>query len=103
VARGTEIATKFQAGFVLASYDWDDLRFSAREDVFQTRRDPVSALFAEDGNAFTAAVSWTGAPHLRVTAEVIAMDSRRGEYVADGYPARLDSTQGQLSFRYSFD
>ena len=103
VARGAEIATKFQAGFVLASYDWDDVRFSAREDVFQTRREPASSLFAEDGNAFTAAVSWTGAPHLRVTAEVIAMDSRRGEYTLDGTPAQLDSMQGQLSFRYAFD
>ncbi|MBV9549502.1 MAG: hypothetical protein JO256_07500 [Alphaproteobacteria bacterium] len=101
--RGAEMVTKFQSAFLLASYDWNDFRFSAREDLFQTRHDPASALFVEDGNAFTAAISWTGVPHLRVTAEVIAMDSRRGEYTLEARPAQLDSTQGQLSLRYSFD
>lgn len=103
--RGTEVPTKFQSGYLLASYDWDDLRFSLREDLFQTRRPTAAAPspFAEDGDAFTAAISWTGVPDLRITAEVIAMDSRRREYLADGYPARQASTQGQLGFRYSFD
>ncbi len=105
VSRGAEIPTKFQSGYLLASTDWNDLRFSLREDLFQTRRPTAAAPspFAEDGDAFTAAVSWTGVPDLRVTAEVIAMDSRRREYTQDGYPAEQSSTQGQLSFRYSFD
>ncbi len=100
---GTEYPTKFQSGFLLAFYDWNDIRFSAREDLFQTRGATAASPFSEDGDAFTAAVSWTGAPHLRFTAEIIAMDSRRGEYVLDGRPARLGATQGQFSIRYVFD
>ena len=39
--------------------DWDDVRISAREDLFQTRKTPAAtpSPFAEDGNAFTAAIS----------------------------------------------
>jgi hypothetical protein len=105
VSRGVENATKFQSAFLLASYDWDDVRFSLREDIFRTRKTPAPtpSPFAEDGNAFTAAVSWTGFNHLRLTAEVIALDARRREYTLDGYPAKLGSTQGQLGARYSFD
>ena len=103
-AAGNEYPTKFQSAFLLASYDWDDVRFSAREDLFQTRfLASAASPLSEDGDAFTAAVSWTGAAHLRFTTEVIAMNSRRGEYVLDGYPEQQASTQGQFSIRYVFD
>jgi len=102
-ASGNEYPTKFQSAFLLASYDLDDWRFSAREDVFQTRFIASAASpLSEDGDTFTVAVSWTGAAHLRFTAEVIAMNSRRGEYTLDGYPAQQESTQGQFSIRYFF-
>ena len=102
-SRGAKMVTKFQSGFLLAFYDLDDVRVSARADLFQTRHNPASAMFFEDGNAFTAALSWTGASHFRFTTEVIAMESRRGEYTLDGYPASQASTQGQFSIRYLFD
>lgn len=104
-SRGNLNVTKFQSGFLLASYDWEDLRFSLREDLFQTRKTTAAtpSPFDEDGNAFTAAISWTGMDHLRFTAEVIAMDSRRREDTLDGLPAQLSSTQGQLGARWSFD
>ena len=105
LSRGTLMVTKFQSGFLMASYDWDDFRFSLREDLFQTRKTPAAtpSPFDEDGNAFTAAISWTGIDHLRLTAEVIAMDSRRREYTLDGLAAQQDSTQAQLGARWSFD
>jgi hypothetical protein len=102
--RGTEFATKFQSAFVLASYDLDDWRFSLRGDLFQTRRlGAAPSPFSEDGDAFTAAISTTAIDHLRLTAEVVMMDSRRGEYALDGLPVRMGSTQGQISARFLFN
>ena len=96
--------TKFQSAFLLASYDLDDWRFSAREDLFATRRAGVrNAVWDEDGDAFTAAVSWSRFAWLRVTGEVIALHSRRGEYVKAGMGARdRDDTQLQFSTRFFF-
>ncbi len=74
--------TKFQSAFLLASYDLDDWRFSAREDLFATRRAGArNTLRSEDGDAFTASISWSRFAWLRLTGEVIALNSRRGEYV----------------------
>jgi hypothetical protein len=103
-ARGTEFPTKFQSAFLLASYDWGDFRFSARGDVFQTRfLMGAPSIFSEDGDAFTGAVSYTGFENFRLTAEVITLDNRRGEYALDGFPVQMNSTQGQFSVRWLFD
>jgi hypothetical protein len=102
VARGTLQATKFQSAFLLASYDFEDWRFSLRGDVFQTRRigNPTSP-FSEDGQAATLAVSWTGIENLRLAGELIVMDSRRQQYVNDGLRRQFTTHQAQLSARYS--
>jgi hypothetical protein len=98
-----ENASKFQSGFLLASYDLDDWRFSAREDLFQTRRVEASnSNFDEDGNATTGAVSWSGLDGLRLTAEVIKMNSRRGEYVPAGLGLNRSDIQVQFDTRFSF-
>jgi hypothetical protein len=96
--------TQFQSAFLLASYDLDDWRFSMREDVFQTRHlGSTPSVMSEDGHAFTAAVSWSGYDWLRITGEVLVMDSRRGEYLSDGFPsAQVGQTQTQLSARFFF-
>lgn len=111
---GVQSRTDFQSAFLLASYDLNDLslgnvslegwRASLREDVFQTRRVQVApSPFSEDGDAFTASLSWQGYDWLRLTGEVIAMHSRRGEYVSAGLggPSRMD-TQFQFSSRFFF-
>jgi len=87
----------------LASYDLDDWRFSAREDLFQTRNvDATSNIFDEDGDATTGAISWIGLDGVRLTAEIIQMHSRRGEYVSAGLaPSRAD-TQVQFDARFFF-
>ena len=100
--RGVESATKFQSAFLLASYDIDDdWRVSAREDVFQTRKLAATAsAMNEDGKYATAAVIWSGYDWLRLTGEVVAMNSRKAEYVTAGYPsAQLGQAQYQLSAR----
>ena len=98
-AAGPLHTTNFQSAFVLASYDLGDWRLSARGEAFMTRKPGVS-LFNEDGHAFTGAVSWNARDWLRLTAELIALDSRRGEYVLDGSPAARTDDQFQLDARF---
>jgi hypothetical protein len=101
--RGIENSTKFQSGFLLASYDMDDWRFSVREDLFQTRRvGAVNNNWNEDGNATTGSVSWLGLNGVRLTAEAIKMNSRRGEYVPAGLGLNRGDVQVQFDARYFF-
>ncbi len=95
--------TKFQSAFALASYDWDDFRVSLREDLFATRRaHAANAIWSEDGDAFTAAVSYAPRDWLRLTGELVAMTSRRGEYVPAGLGLHRTDTQFQFSTRFFF-
>ena len=96
--------TKFRSAFLLASYDIADWRFSLRGEVFDTRH--VAAAphpLSEDGDAVTASVSWFGYDWMRLTTEISAMHSRRGEYVLAGLgsPKRGD-TLIQLDSRFFF-
>jgi hypothetical protein len=101
--RGTLNPTKYQSGFLLASYDMDDWRFSVREDLFQTRRvGATNTIWSEDGDATTGAISWLGLEGVRLTAEVIALHSRRGEYVPAGLRLNRDDTQVQFDARFFF-
>ena len=99
--------TFFQSAFALASYDLDgvgleDWRASVRGDVFQTRH-PGFSLLNEDGNAVTLALSWQGIDWLRVTGELIAMQSRKGEYLLAGFPsASVAQNEFQLSAKFFF-
>jgi len=101
--RGIENSTKYQSGFLLASYDLEDWRFSLREELFQTRRlRAANNNWNEDGNATTAAVSWLGLQDMRLTAELISMHSRRGEYVPAGLGYGRDDVEVQFDARYFF-
>ncbi len=100
---GFEADTKFQSGFLLASYDMDAWRFSLREDLFQTRRvEATNNNWNEDGDATTGAISWLGLDGVRLTAEIIAMNSRRGEYVPAGLGYNRSDIQVQFASRFSF-
>jgi hypothetical protein len=102
-ARGVEAGTKFESGFLLASYDLEDWRISLREDLFQTRRvAAVNNIWNEDGSATTASLSWSPRDWLRLTGELIAMTSRRGEYVSAGMPYQRNDTQVQFDARFFF-
>ncbi len=90
--------TDFRSAFVLASYDLGDWRISARAEAFATRNSD-GALLDEDGHAFTGAVNWNPRDWLRLTAELIALHSRRAERVLEGAPAARSDTQFQLGAR----
>jgi hypothetical protein len=101
--RGIENSTKFQSGFLLASYDMNEWRVSLREDLFQTRRlRATNNNWNEDGTATTGAISWTGLEGVRLTAEIIAMNTRRGEYVPAGMGYNRHDIQVQFDSRFFF-
>lgn len=91
--------TKYKAAYFLAAYDLDDVRLTARGEAFQTRATAGHGLLSEDGHAFTAAASWTPKDWLRLSAEAIAIESRRGERVLDGVGADHADTQLQFGVR----
>jgi hypothetical protein len=96
---GFDATTHFKSAYLLAAYDLDAVRLAARAEAFQTRALSGPALLDEDGHAFTVAASWIAKDWLRLSAELIALDSRRGERLLEGEnPARSD-TQFQLSVR----
>jgi hypothetical protein len=101
--------TFFQSAFLLASYDMSgvgapDWRASLRGDVFATRHPAATpSIMNEDGHAATVSLSWQHFDWLRITGEMIAMQSRRREYLLDGFPsAALSQQQLQLSARFFF-
>ena len=97
--------TYFQSAFLLASYDLnsvglEDWRASLRGDVFQTRHPAATpSLMNEDGQAATVSVSWQHFDWLRVTGEMIAMQSRRGEYGLAGFPSEIPGSAGIPALR----
>jgi hypothetical protein len=102
-------AKPHRAAFLLASYDLagvgaEDWRAGIRGDVFATRHPAATpSILNEDGHAATVSLSWQHFDWLRVTGEMIAMQSRRREYLLDGFPsAALSQQQLQLSARFFF-
>jgi hypothetical protein len=59
-------------------------------------------IWNEDGHATTGAISWSGLDGVRLTAEIIAMNSRRGEYVPAGLGYNRSDIQAQFASRFSF-
>ncbi|MGD0193199.1 MAG: hypothetical protein ABSD74_20885 [Rhizomicrobium sp.] len=71
----------------------------ARLDEFRIHTDPASSL-DENGYALTGSVSWLPKDWLRLSAELLAIDSKRDERSVVGFDPRQDDTQGQLAARF---
>jgi hypothetical protein len=89
--------TNFDSAFVLLGWERDEWRLAARAETFAT-----SGLLGEHGNALTAAASWLPKNWLRITAELIDLDSTRSERTLAGLSPRDTETQAQLSARIYF-
>ena len=93
--------THFRAAFVLAGWNRGAWRPALRIEHFGTRTASPDLDWrqSEHGNAVTAALNWRPRDYLRMTAEVLRIDSTstlRAEY---GLPAHLVDTQAQISLR----
>jgi hypothetical protein len=95
--------TYYESAFLLAGWELGtDWRLAARFDYFGTQeKRPAGgrAPFGEHGNALTFAVNYLPNDWLRVTAELLRIDSTRTQRTIMGDPARAEETQFQLSFR----
>lgn len=96
--------TDFSAAYLLLGYDVGRWRFGLRGDLFATRERSLAPRveLSEHGSALTAAISYRLADGLRLTAELLRVDSQRQQREAVGLPARGRETQAQFSIRYYF-
>lgn len=95
----TTYETQFHSAFLLAGWDLDRWRPALRIDAFSLRDDSGGT---EHGNALTAALNWKPRDWLRLTAEVLRVDSWRSERAAIGESPRSIATQAQLAARVFF-
>jgi hypothetical protein len=101
----TLLATDFRAAFLLAGWQRRNWRYALRADLFSTSNNTGGAppSGGEHGQALTAAISWKPYRWLRLTSELIHIDSWRPQRVLDdnGAPA-VRETQVQMAARFSF-
>jgi hypothetical protein len=101
---GLLLDTRLGTGYVLLA--WGDGRWqpALRFDLFRLRQLPDSRPLplSEHGNALTAALNWRPRDGLRVSAELLRIDSTRSQRALEGLPARQVDVQLQLAVRSSF-
>lgn len=98
---GLEFVTRYRAEFLMAGWNRGAWRPAVRLDHFSTGDSPEAPgnRSGEHGNAVTAALNWRPYDWLRLTGEVLYIDSTRVERVDYSLPARARRTQTQLSVR----
>jgi hypothetical protein len=71
--------TDFQSAYLLAGYYFDDFRIAGRVDLFATQQHNTgnASSAGEHGHSLTLAGTWTPIHWLRLTAEVLRIDSYR--------------------------
>jgi hypothetical protein len=110
IAGTTEIAppgfrgeAHFSAAYLLAGWNLGAWRPALRVDLFQTRDDPISEpALREHGNALTLALNWKPRDWLRLTGEVVRVDSSRDFRTAAGLVPHQVDTQVQFNARLLF-
>jgi hypothetical protein len=98
-APGFSSVTDFDSAYGLVGWGQDDWRLAARADVFATHN-AGNSLFSENGHALTFAASWLPRDWLRITGEVLYIDSTRDEREVEGLAPNQGETQVQLSLRF---
>ncbi|WP_133477965.1 hypothetical protein [Cognatilysobacter segetis] len=103
-APGLRLDTHFAAGYLMAAREAGRWRPAARVDLFRTARTPAlePATGDEHGRALTLALGWRPRDDLRVTGEVLHIDSTRAQRRLEGREARQHETQVQASLRWLF-
>ena len=96
--------TDFQSAYLLAGYYFGEFRAAGRVDVFATQlhNSPGSRGPGEHGYAFTASGSWNPVRWFRLSAELMHVDSYRGQRSAAGLSPQASELQMQLVGRIFF-
>jgi hypothetical protein len=93
--------TDFEAAYLLVGWEFGAWRLAGRVDQFRTDGySPGGTVdLGESGYAGTAALTWRPMNWLRITGELLHVDSVREQRMLAGLPARAQDTQLQLAFR----
>lgn len=102
--KGLYLDTTFSAAYVLASWERGDWQPALRFDLFRARQLPetLAAPLGEHGNAITAALNWRPRDGLRITGELLRIDSTREQRALEGLSPRQSGLQAQVGVRASF-
>ncbi|HMB43719.1 MAG TPA: hypothetical protein VKM00_07540, partial [Luteimonas sp.] len=103
-APGLLLDTQFNAGYLLAAWGQGAWQPAVRLDVFQTRQLPdwLPDPLSEHGHAATIALNWRPRQHLRVTGELLRVDSTRNQRRLDGESPHQVDTQVQVNVRLQY-
>jgi hypothetical protein len=98
---GLQFETRFRSAFLLAGWNRGAWRPALRIEHFSTRElaAAVGTGQGEHGNAVTAALNWRPRDWLRLSAEVLRIDSVRTQRVDAGLAPGSAVTQVQLGVR----
>lgn len=98
------ITTDYWAAYGLVGYELEDWWFAARLDLFQTRtkRPPPTSPLSEDGHAVTLAVNTQPEEWLRLSSELMMIDSKRPERALVRIAPNQVETQLQFMARIFF-
>jgi len=98
-----ESYTEFDSAYLLLSWERGAWRPAFRVDWFRTEEFPSAGPgIRERGNALTLALNWRPVDWLRITGEVLRVDSFRSQRSAEGHDPDSVDTQTQLSARFLF-
>ena len=96
-------STGFDAAYLLLSWERGAWRPALRFDWFRTEERPSTGPGVRElGNALTFALNWRPLDWLRLTGEVLRVDSFRSQRSAEGRDPDAVDTQAQLSARFLF-
>jgi hypothetical protein len=96
--------TDFQSAYLLAGYYFGDFRIAGRVDVFATQvhTRPGGSGPGEHGGALALSGSWNPVRWLRLSTELMHVESSSGQRIAAGLSPRASETQVQFVTRISF-
>jgi hypothetical protein len=103
-APGFQLDTRFAAGYLLAGWDRGRWQPAVRLDLFQARQLPATLPdpLDEHGHGLTLALNWRPQPRLRISGEVLRVDSVRDQRRLAGLDARQRELQVQASLRWFY-
>ncbi len=98
------LEARFQSAYLLAGWDRGAWRPALRIDFFNLYQSPtvLDSPLSEHGNALTLALNWRPRDWLRVTGEMLRIDSVRAQRLLEGLSARQIDNQVQLGVRVLF-
>jgi len=93
------VQTHFRSAFVLVGWNQGAWRPALRVEHFSTDTDSSFGDGGEHGNAVTAALAWRPRDWLRITYELMRVDSYRLDLASEGQSPHVKATQMQVSAR----